>query len=115
MIPMIRKILPNTIAADIMGVQPMAGPVGSIFSMRFNRPMIVDRTVRLLITKVDLHWNVGVNVNDHSRIDEILAWLKNIPQDQYWTAQKDPWSTFYINFYDEETVLAFKLAWDNAR
>ena len=33
-IPMIRRIIPNTIATDIIGVQPMTGPVGEIFTMR---------------------------------------------------------------------------------
>lgn len=112
MLPMVRRILPTTIAHEIMGVQPMSGPTGSIFKMRFNIAP-VDRTVRLIIEKVDLHWNVEINANDHSRIDEILEWLKCIPADQYWTHQKHPWGTFYVNFYNEDAVLAFKLAWDN--
>jgi len=31
---MVRKIIPNMIANDIIGVQPMTGPVGQIFTMR---------------------------------------------------------------------------------
>lgn len=34
LIPTIRKILPGMIAADIVGIQPMTGPSGSIFSMK---------------------------------------------------------------------------------
>lgn len=34
-IPMIRRILPGTIASDLVGVQPMSGPVGLVYSMRF--------------------------------------------------------------------------------
>lgn len=33
-IPMIRKTLPSMIANDIVGVQPITGPTGSIFTMR---------------------------------------------------------------------------------
>lgn len=33
-IPMIRRTLPSMIANDIVGVQPMTGPTGMIFSMR---------------------------------------------------------------------------------
>lgn len=109
---MIRRILPATIANDIMGVQPMSGSAGSIFSMR-HYIKEVDRTVRLIIKRVEFHWNVEVVTDDHSRIDEILAWLKNTTDNHYWTFQKNPWSTFYVNFYDEDTLLAFKLAWDN--
>ena len=34
-IPMIRRIFPELIANDIVGVQPMAGPVGLAFALRF--------------------------------------------------------------------------------
>lgn len=34
-IPMIRRIIPGTIAQDLVGVQPMSGPVGLVYSMRF--------------------------------------------------------------------------------
>jgi hypothetical protein len=35
MIPMIRRIIPGTIATELVGVQPMSGPVGLVYSMRF--------------------------------------------------------------------------------
>lgn len=34
-IPMIRRIIPGTIASEIVGVQPMSGPVGLVYSLRF--------------------------------------------------------------------------------
>lgn len=34
--PMIRKVMPNLLAYDIIGVQPMSGPTGQIFSMRYS-------------------------------------------------------------------------------
>lgn len=34
-IPMIRRILPATIASDIVGIQPLAGPVGLVSSLRY--------------------------------------------------------------------------------
>lgn len=34
-IPMIRRIIPNTIASELVGVQPMSGPVGLVYSLRF--------------------------------------------------------------------------------
>jgi hypothetical protein len=34
-IPMIRRIIPGTIATDLVGVQPMTGPVGLVYSLRF--------------------------------------------------------------------------------
>lgn len=35
MMPMIRRIIPSTIATELVGVQPMAGPVGLAYSLRF--------------------------------------------------------------------------------
>ena len=35
MMPMIRRIIPGTIGTEIVGVQPLTGPVGLIFSMRY--------------------------------------------------------------------------------
>lgn len=36
MIPMIRRIIPGTIASELVGVQPMAGPVSLAYSLRFS-------------------------------------------------------------------------------
>ena len=33
-IPIIKKVIPSMIAADIVGVQPMTGPSGLIFAMK---------------------------------------------------------------------------------
>ncbi len=35
MIPMIRRIIPGTIATEIVGVQPMQAPVGLVYTMRY--------------------------------------------------------------------------------
>jgi hypothetical protein len=34
LIPLIRRVMPSVIAQDIIGVSPMIGPAGSIFSLR---------------------------------------------------------------------------------
>lgn len=34
LLPIIRRVMPNIIAHDIVGVQPMMGPTGSIFTMQ---------------------------------------------------------------------------------
>lgn len=33
-LPIIRRVMPTIIANDIIGVQPMTGPVGEIFSLK---------------------------------------------------------------------------------
>lgn len=35
LLPLIRRIIPGTIATDLVGVQPMTGPVSQVFSMKY--------------------------------------------------------------------------------
>lgn len=35
LVPMIRRVIPGTIASELVGVQPMSGPVGLVYSLRF--------------------------------------------------------------------------------
>jgi hypothetical protein len=35
LIPMIRRVIPGTIAPELIGVQPMSGPVGLVYSLRY--------------------------------------------------------------------------------
>ena len=35
LLPIIRRVVPNMIAQQLIGVQPMAGPVASIYSLRY--------------------------------------------------------------------------------
>ena len=35
LIPMIRRIIPGTVATELVGVQPMAGPVGLVYTLRY--------------------------------------------------------------------------------
>lgn len=44
LIPMIRRIIPGTIATELVGVQPMTGPVGLVYSMRFKYAEAVQGT-----------------------------------------------------------------------
>lgn len=36
LIPMIRRIIPGSIASELVGVQPMTGPVGLVYSLRYS-------------------------------------------------------------------------------
>ena len=35
LIPMIRRVIPGTIATELVGVQPLSGPVGLVYSLRY--------------------------------------------------------------------------------
>lgn len=43
-IPMIRRIIPGTIATELVGVQPMTGPVGQVYSLRYKYAEALNAT-----------------------------------------------------------------------
>lgn len=44
LIPMIRRIIPGTIATELVGVQPMTGPVGLVYTLRYRYTDAVSST-----------------------------------------------------------------------
>jgi len=44
LIPMIRRIIPGTIATELVGVQPMSGPVGLVYTLRYRYAEAVGNT-----------------------------------------------------------------------
>jgi len=44
LIPMIRRIIPGTIATELVGVQPMTGPVGLVYTLRYRYAEAVAST-----------------------------------------------------------------------
>jgi len=44
LIPMIRRIIPGTIATELVGVQPMTGPVGLVYTLRYRYTDAVSAT-----------------------------------------------------------------------
>lgn len=44
MMPMLRRIIPGTVATELVGTQPMSGPVGLAYSLRFLFDAAVDVT-----------------------------------------------------------------------
>lgn len=44
LIPMIRRVIPGTIASELVGVQPMSGPVGLVYTLRYRYAENVQNT-----------------------------------------------------------------------
>ena len=64
MISIIRRVTPTIIANDIIGVQPMTGPIGAIFSLRskYNQ-----RRIKL----TNDHYRVFVRLNNRKKTQAI--------------------------------------------
>ncbi len=114
MIPMIRQILPGTIAQNIIGVQPMFGPVGSIHTIRHTYVRDI-KNILVTITKFDFHWHCFFDIDGElNRIQPITEWIKEtMSEDNYWIYNHD--DILSVNVYDEESALAISLRWHNAK
>ena len=102
MLPMIRKILPTTIAQEIVGVQPMASSMSSVFTKQLTYQVLEDGWEKTcpaghvaIMTNVQIaHWieqqpvhmwkyidlekdGREFQLNTHFFIsDQLLTWLK---------------------------------------
>jgi hypothetical protein len=56
LISLVRRSLPNLIAYDICGVQPMTGPTGLIFAMRSNYANATDRLTEAFYDEANSAW-----------------------------------------------------------
>ena len=54
LIPMIRRVIPGTIATELVGVQPMSGPVGLVYSLRYKYGEAATDNGRFPSTGADL-------------------------------------------------------------
>lgn len=66
-IPMIRRVMPNVIAQQLVGVQPMTGPSGMVFSTRYG--LMEDGE---LLNYVDVKIGKGRKGKPHWRETRIL-------------------------------------------
>lgn len=53
MIPMIRRIIPNSVGTELVGVQPMQGPVGLVYSMRYRYAEAINVDENSVLTPLD--------------------------------------------------------------
>ena len=63
LIPMIRRIIPGTIATELVGVQPMQGPVGLIYSLRYRYGETITADDR---NDAGFGGNVNITANDEA-------------------------------------------------
>ncbi|RKZ85384.1 MAG: hypothetical protein DRQ39_07225 [Gammaproteobacteria bacterium] len=73
-IPKMRAMLPQLIANDIVGVQPMQSPSGSIFNMKytyiFGTVTITDSGITVCDGEEDIPLNDFINIHGFDKIHE---------------------------------------------
>ena len=60
LLPIIRRVLPNVMAQQLLGVQPMTGPIASIFSLRYRYG--IDNEFSCIIRDCTLEENGGTEL-----------------------------------------------------
>jgi hypothetical protein len=107
LMPMITKLAPAVLAYDILGVQPMTGSVGEIFTMKANfRYETKYKFSRTKWYEADYDW---------IHYGEVNTWCK----EQFGPHDKNPdawsrWDHKYegrIYFRDEKDYVLFMLRW----
>ena len=95
LLPLIRKVIPNMIANQIIGVQPMTGPTGQIHTMRTSyapRPkftVLSERKRWTITTSVATWYTVSCGIDVRNWImetfpdDENTLWRENQDQDVF--------------------------------
>jgi hypothetical protein len=95
LIPMIRKVFPTMIANQIVGIQPMTGPIGQIHTLRTSyapRPkftVLSERKRWTITTSVATWYTVSCGIDVRNWImetfpdDENTLWRENQDQDVF--------------------------------
>jgi hypothetical protein len=110
MLPVIRNILPAMIARDILGVQPMTGDTGSIFSIEYKKDTRVWSKKKYKFSRAK--WYEASFIDDY---DDVRQWC--IEHFGPHPRKPDAWSRwnhkyeYKILFRDEDDYILFVLKW----
>ena len=108
-IPKIRVVHPTVIATEIVGVQPMTGPVGQIFTTDMR--ILYHQHPRY---KFSRQWHIQ-RIHRYSDADEVYQWCEKAfgPHPK----NPDAWCRWYrystkkFYFRDEQDAMFFVLRW----
>jgi tRNA isopentenyl-2-thiomethyl-A-37 hydroxylase MiaE len=114
-LPMIRKVDPQLIAQQIIGVQPMDASTGELFKMKFKHldPNIVKFYKKYNFSRAK--WYIADLFNTGHNMNEVREWCTT----QFGKKDKnaDAWSRWTNNnnslfrFRDEKDYIMFVLRW----
>jgi hypothetical protein len=120
--PMVRKIYPNLLAAELCSVQPMQTSTASIFSMKWNYDYTAEYT-KMLSVVGDLTQIVSVHAAIRkfmsANLDEpniyFRPWLEQHVGEQgidwQWVLHPSNFNELVIYFKDKDTAILFELTW----
>lgn len=104
LMPVLRNVDPKTVAQDIIGVQPMTGPVGSIFTLNTKYdPMKFERIQINGLEIPDGYCAVQVTL-------VVAMWIEEQPIDQ-WKPINDVGGWRYAYTISNELYTAMALKW----
>jgi len=103
--PMIKKVIPDLIANDIIDIQPMTGAVGKIHTLRVKYSDDLLPEAKFVLVEESLFAEPGRCVVD---VDpEVEQWIKTHAVDQ-WHAVSIPFGRYVVS---EELFVILALRW----
>lgn len=116
LLPQLRKITPSLIASEIVGVQPMTGPAGQIFSMRHGfgekRPFIVSIGEWDNIIGTEFGYYVVTSISslneNNDKLIEAECWCIDHCEDEYLVVSSDGFYKFYFKKEKHRTMFIMR-------
>ena len=111
---LIKKCTPTLIAYDIMGVQPMTGPVGKIHTLRLNYASDLDWKFKI-VSRTDYSVNETYVIPDGYLVIDVIdtsiqKWIKDQPV-HLWKEIVSPNYAYDRYFISEELCIIIALKW----
>jgi len=122
LISTIRNVIPNAIANSIIGVQPMTGPIGQIFTLKSHYSMNYTSLPRIKMNKEQYKVFLRLNdrkkcqtENDFTKANYPGIYMRYIESVDWCTEQfgANGYARYYnkIWFENENDLMAYKLRW----
>lgn len=96
----------------------MSAPTSQIFSVRYTFDQTEGGNLStVVVTHLGVRWSCELNAHGSDDIkNEAVQWCsENIDPGMYWVSQNDTRGPIFVNLYDEEDVVAFKLRWEGVK
>ncbi len=108
--------MPGVIANEIIGVQPMTGSAGTIFTVRptFGNIFKTIKKIKITTFKRKHGVNMQISVGDTSAKLMIIAWIQESfkSKDYYIQIIDEAFTYISVNVYSKEAELMIKMRWE---
>lgn len=117
LIPVIRQMLPAILASDIVGVQPMQGPIGSIFTVGRTEPITWEEYLQFLSKRYTSWTKLGQPEKTGDGVEDANYMMKKKFPGPYTVVEKyDVYHMVFslaLEFESPQEELMWKIKWSS--